>query len=170
MTKPSFLEDLPSILENLGIKWREESFCFRALSLYYFIITAFNVNGPMYVQQLPSVIVSMERDSINWAKGRGLSKKSYFPTSVSKPECHAASLRLGIKVGLRNHEEVSQDHFRPFHNWSFWESNRRSLTSKVGQITISSPRRTHCMLWVCFFGWELEGTGADTGLPTKLHF
>ena len=35
-------------------------------------------------------------------------------------------------------------------------------TSQIGEITKSSPRRTHCELWVCFFGWEVEGTDADT--------
>ena len=37
----------------------------------------------MYVYRLPSVTVSMERDSINWTKGRGLSKKSNFPDHMS---------------------------------------------------------------------------------------
>ena len=30
----------------------------------------------------------------------------------------------------------------------------------------STPRKTHCKLWVCLFGWELEGTGADAGNMT----
>ena len=34
-------------------------------------------------------------------------------------------------------------------------------TSQVGEIAKSSPSRTRCKLWVCFFGWELEGTGAE---------
>ena len=36
----------------------------------------------------------------------------------------------------------------------------------VGEIPKSSPRRTHCQLWVCFFGWELKGTGTDEGNTT----
>ena len=64
----------------------------------------------MYVLRLHYVTVSMERDSINWAKGRGLSKKSYF---TSTP---LAVMLLGTKFELRNHEEVPQDHSRPFHN------------------------------------------------------
>ena len=55
----------------------------------------------MYFQWLPSVTVSMERDSINWAKGRGLSKKSFFPNRASKSGSqhtigyHAANFALG---------------------------------------------------------------------------
>ena len=43
----------------------------------------------------------MERDRINWAKGRGLSKKSYFPDQANKPGsrhtigCQAANFALG---------------------------------------------------------------------------
>ena len=74
----------------------------------------------------------MERNSLNWAKGRGLSKKSYFPDCVSKPGfqhiigCQAANFALGrgAKFGPRNIDEVCQDQSRSFHNWSFWESNR----------------------------------------------
>ena len=33
----------------------------------------------------PSVTMSMERDSINLAKGRSLSKEFYFPNQTSKP-------------------------------------------------------------------------------------
>ena len=53
------------------------------------------------IDGLPSVTVSMEGDSINWAQGRGLSKKSYFPDPASKPGsrhtigCHAANFALG---------------------------------------------------------------------------
>ena len=36
-----------------------------------------------------------------------------------------------------------------------------------GKITKSSPRRTLCKLWVCFFDRELEGTGADAGNTTS---
>ena len=43
----------------------------------------------------------------------------------------------------------------------------RKQTSQVGEITKSSPRRTLCKLWVCFFCWELEGTGADAGNTTS---
>ena len=35
------------------------------------------------------------------------------------------------------------------------------------QISKSIPRRTYCELWVRFFGWELEGDGADTGNTTS---
>ena len=31
----------------------------------------------------------------------------------------------------------------------------------LGKITKFSPRRTHCKLWVCIFGWEVECTGND---------
>ena len=37
-------------------------------------------------------------------------------------------------------------------------SSTANLTSNVGEITKFPPIRTHC-----FFVWELEGTGADTG-------
>ena len=45
-------------------------------------------------------------------------------------------------------------------------------TSQIGKITKSSPRRTHCKLWVCFFGWELEGTsaGARNTSSAPSHF
>ena len=47
--------------------------------------------------------VSFEKDSINWAKGGGLSKKSHFPNRTSKPGtrrhtfngCHTANFALG---------------------------------------------------------------------------
>ena len=54
---------------------------------------------------------------LNWAKGRCLSKKSYLPNRTSKPgsrhtiSFHVANFALG-HYGLRNHEEVSQDHSR----------------------------------------------------------
>ena len=99
----------------------------------------------------------MERDSINWAKGRDLSKLSHFPDCASKPGsrhtivCHAANFALGY--------------------WSWSEKPWRGIpgpiqallqmvlpviepatpTSQVGEITKSSPRRTHCKMWVCFF-------------------
>ena len=75
---------------------------------------------------------------------RGLSKKSFFPTAWA-------------------------NHSRPFCNWSFRELNRRPTTLQIGKITKSSPGMTHCKLWVCFFGWELEGTGADAGNTAPLH-
>ena len=49
----------------------------------------------------PSVTVSMKRDSINWTKGRGLSKESYCPNGMNKPGsrhtigCYAANFALG---------------------------------------------------------------------------
>ena len=33
--------------------------------------------------------------------------------------------------------------------------------SQIEEITKYSPRRPNCELWVWFFGWELDGTGAD---------
>ena len=56
-----------------------------------------------------------------------------------------------------------------FRNLSFRELNRRPLTLQVGEITKSSPRRTHCKLCIRFFGWDLEGTGADYIFPAPLH-
>ena len=45
--------------------------------------------------------------------------------------------------------------------------------SQAGEITKSSPRRTRCKLWVCFFDWELKGTVADAEkyfiCPARLH-
>ena len=42
------------------------------------------------------VTVSLEEDSINWAKGRGLSKKFYFPTArANMLGCHADNFTLG---------------------------------------------------------------------------
>ena len=48
------------------------------------------------------------------------------------------------QVVLRSHEEVSQDHFRPFHNWSFGEPNWQLCPHFIctENITKSSPRRT----------------------------
>ena len=40
-------------------------------------------------------------------------------------------------------------------------------TSQTGEITKYFPRKTHCKLWLGFFGWELEGTGADAGDATS---
>ena len=87
-----------------------------ALALIYFIdlYVLYMFNGR------PSVTVFIERDSINWAKGRGFSNESYFSNSISK-----LGLLLVTKVGLRNHKEVFQDYSRPFHNWSFRELNRQ---------------------------------------------
>ena len=62
---------------------------------------------------------------------------------------------------LVNFVLVKRNQSSPFRNWSFRESNRQPLTSQVGEITKSSLGRTHCKMWVCFFDWELEGTGAD---------
>ena len=42
------------------------------------------------------------------------------PLAVMQP-----TLLQGTKVGLRNHEEVSQDKSRPLCNWAFRESNRQ---------------------------------------------
>ena len=70
----------------------------------------------------------MERDSINWAKGRGLSMKSYLSECASKPgsrhtiACHVANFALGHNSWPeKNMEEVSQDHSRPFRNWVLQE-------------------------------------------------
>ena len=43
-------------------------------------------------------------------------------------------------------------------NWGVWARDRCNRTTRRKK---SSPRRTHCKLWVCFFAWDLEGTGAD---------
>ena len=47
--------------------------------------------------------------------------------------------------------------FQAFYNLSFPESNRHPSTSQGGEITKSYPRGK---LWVGFFGWEQEGSGA----------
>ena len=90
--------------------------------------------------------VSMERDIINWPKGRGLSKKSYFPDCMNKPGSrHTNSWlscsQLFTKVGLRNHEEVSQDHSRPFspsRNWigdpHFTSTGNLQILSQMDQF------------------------------------
>ena len=49
---------------------------------------------------------------------------------------------------------------------SFWDLDQ-NIRREVGDITKSSPDRTHYKLWVCFFGWELEDRGADAAHTTS---
>ena len=65
----------------------------------------------------------MERDIINWVNGRGLSKSPIFPTTQANLVLDTPlavmqpTLLHGTEVGLRNHEEVSEDNSSAFHNW-----------------------------------------------------
>ena len=67
----------------------------------------------------PSVAVSMERDTINRAKERDLSKEFNCPNCPHEQivGCLAAYFALYTGLELRNHS-------RPFCNWSFRQSNR----------------------------------------------
>ena len=116
----------------------------------------------MFTSRL-SVTVSMERNSINWAKGRGLSKGSYyFPNCTRKTglqhiiDCHAANF---ARRALRSDWESFQTVLQLVLSWV----ESATPNSQVRQITKFSPRRIHCKQWVCFFGWELEGNGEDAG-------
>ena len=46
------------------------------------------------------------------------------------------------------------------------KSNRWHPTWQVGEIPKSSPRRTHCKLWVFFFDTALEPTSPNTAAAT----
>ena len=68
---------------------------------------------------LATVAVSIERDRIDWAQGRGLSKESYFSRLnketgfVAYRFTHVPSTLLqGTKVGIRNHDEIYQNSSR----------------------------------------------------------
>ena len=56
----------------------------------------------------------------------------------------------------------------PSFNWSSWESNRWHRLASKGNWQILS-QRAHYELWICFFNYELYGTGADAGI-TNLFF
>ena len=47
-----------------------------------------------------------------------------------------------------------------FVHWIIWAGNPHFTWA--GEIAKSFPRRTHCKLWVFFFGSELEGTAMQT--------
>ena len=85
-------------------------------------------------------------------------RSSIFPTARANLAPNNTPLAIKFWAGrtvanveLRNQEEASQDHSRPFCNWSFRESNQRLPTSKVEEITKYSPRKTHCKLWFTFW-------------------
>ena len=102
---------------------------------------------------------------------RGLSKKSYFPNQTSKPgswhtiACHEAIFALGY-TGIRNHDVVSQNHSRPFHNWSGPSGNRTGdphFTSRGNHQILSQkdPLQAVGLL----VDWELEIT-----VKVKVYF
>ena len=99
----------------------------------------------------PSVTVSMERDYINWAKGRGLSKKSYFPNHTWLATSHWLSCSW-----LWSRAELWRGNPGPFQ--AFLQlvlpgMETATPTSQEGEIIKSSPRRIHCKLRARFFGW-----------------
>ena len=104
----------------------------------------------------------MERDSINWAKGREVFQRSpIFSTAQANlardtPWLSCSQLcSRGTKVGPINDEEASQAVSQ------LVLPGIKPLTpaSQVGEIIKSSPRRTHCKLRVFYFAWEPESTG-----------
>ena len=71
------------------------------------------------------------------------------------------TLSQGPKVGLRNHEEALSQLI-------LLGIEPVMSTSQVEEIIPkSSPSWIHYKLRVCFFGWELEGAGADAGNTTS---
>ena len=95
----------------------------------------------MYTQFFDNLFelnVAMERDSINWAKGRGLLLQPFFLTSDTPFAVMKLTLLLGTKGGLRNHEEVSQDQSRPFRNGSFRESKEGKSPNTLPEGPIAS--------------------------------
>ena len=89
----------------------------------------------------------MARDGINWAKMRGLSKKSYFPDRVSKSDtrhiigCHAANFALGYKYWV---EKPSRGAPKPF------QALAQLVLPGIEPIA-NSPCQIHCKLRDCFF-------------------
>ena len=61
-----------------------------------------------------------------------------------------------LKLGWEANDEVTEDNSRPLCNGSFLGIEPATPILQVGEITKSSPRRTHCKLWAYFFGGELD--------------
>ena len=110
----------------------------------------------------------------NWTKVRGLSKKSYFPKYLNEQIWLATHHRLScsqlwsrpLSLGWKTWRGIREP-FQALSQLILLGIQRANPTSQVGEITKYSPRRTHCKLWICFFGCELEGTSADVGNTTS---
>ena len=77
-----------------------------------------------------------------------------LPTSwvnqwLSYKQLCSRALRLGWET-MKRYPRANPG---PIANVPFGNRTGNSPTLQVEETTKSSPRRTHCKLWVCFFGW-----------------
>ena len=113
--------------------------------------------------------VSMERDSINWAREEVI-QKVLFSRPHWLETLHWLSRSQLCSRALRGWETMK---IYPKNISSPFAIDPSSpSTPQVGEITESSPRRTHCKIWVCLFDCEeiihLPSTASPTsGLSSK---
>ena len=101
----------------------------------------------------PSVAASLERDSINWTKERGLLEESYFPNYTNKPGCHVANFALRHLDWDEKPWRGIPGPFQALLQLILPGIKLATPTSQVGEIADPfSEGLSYYKLWVYFFG------------------
>ena len=94
-------------------------------------------------------------------RGEASKKRSYCINRMSKPGsrhtigCCAPNFGLGLRGCAGK-------------SWRCIPEPLLAILQLIKPVKFS-PRRTQYNLWVCFFGWELEGSGTDAGSTTTVQ-